>query len=323
MFSSFRGDKVNPGLQHHIQSHSDCSGLIDTSTQIDAQPQYEFYSSPQKDVGPQSSQKEDIISPLESHHATNVYHRNQDEVTSLPASNSSTHIILNGKKTSFYSNRIHDEGNNNDNHVHKYQTLSNDQAELDLDKANRNLMVQLAVWFAKKCKCSMPSISEEDETGVVSLNPCGNNLVTKERDISDSQIMMGLRPSDTGSVSESSSKSSTHSHGDDLRTRVNSMFSKLSSKITQRNKLTGDVFMAFSTVDGYNSKRHPTRGSWFVTLICQVFAEHAKDTDLVSMMEDVDRRLRAMCDLSYGTQMYVKKTEGFSKKFFFNVELED
>lgn len=207
----------------------------------------------------------------------------------------------------------------------------------DKDK-RRNRLVRLAFWFSKTFKCSMPSTDHEDpDNAAFSTNPSGVSKQTETQDSPDSEVPHDVlwRPSEAAvnseiqrSASKVSKASSQHSQSGFRQVmhamNPSHMIERLSHTIRpeRRVELTGDIFIAFSTVDGYNSKRHPMRGSWFVTTICEVFAESAKDTDLVSMMEDVESRLRMKFDQSYGTQMNVVKKEGFSKKFYFNVEQE-
>uniref|UniRef100_A0A8D8T8Z5 Caspase-2 n=2 Tax=Cacopsylla melanoneura TaxID=428564 RepID=A0A8D8T8Z5_9HEMI len=220
-------------------------------------------------------------------------------------------------------------------------------------------LARCAVWLARFFKCSMPNIDREDDTdrvgvmGLLTINETENETTAGSSHLSNGQSMTEptvssypggsqhatepidipttpLSPEESCGEKSHSPKGSATSNGS-IRSTISEVFHTISNKMhlpnkshpRPRDKLTGDIFMAFSTVDGYNSKRHPSRGSWFITFICQVFAEMAKDTDLLSMMEEVDRRMRERCDAMYGTQMYVKKTEGFSKKFFFNVVLDE
>uniref|UniRef100_A0A8D9F5D5 Cell death protein 3 n=1 Tax=Cacopsylla melanoneura TaxID=428564 RepID=A0A8D9F5D5_9HEMI len=220
-------------------------------------------------------------------------------------------------------------------------------------------LARCAVWLARFFKCSMPNIDREDDTdrvgvmGLLTINETENETTAGSSHLSNGQSMTEptvssypggsqhatepidipttpLSPEESCGEKSHSPKGSATSNGS-IRSTISEVFHTISNKMhlpnkshpRPRDKLTGDIFMAFSTVDGYNSKRHPSRGSWFITFICQVFAEMAKDTDLLSMMEEVDRRMRERCDENYGTQMYVKKTEGFSKKFFFNVVLDE
>ncbi len=50
-----------------------------------------------------------------------------------------------------------------------------------------------------------------------------------------------------------------------------------------------DVLIAYATTPGYVSWRNSLKGSWFVQALCQVFAKHAKDEDLLSMLTRVSR----------------------------------
>ncbi|KAL1462955.1 hypothetical protein WDU94_014752 [Cyamophila willieti] len=221
-------------------------------------------------------------------------------------------------------------------------------------------LVRYGVWCARWFKCSMPCIQEEredapDRVGMsnketeneitagssypsngqnknetMSSYPGGSQHRTEPIDIPTTPLTQGesVSSTETALVSRSPSKGSANSNRSIVGT-FSGVLHKISNKVHLPNKshhgkiLTGDIFMAFSTVDGYNSKRHPSRGSWFIAYICQVFAEKAKDTDLLTMMEEVGRKMSDNCDVQFGTQLHVENKEGFNKKFFFNVELDE
>lgn len=79
-----------------------------------------------------------------------------------------------------------------------------------------------------------------------------------------------------------------------------------------------DMKICYSTVSGYNAFRDPVEGSWYIQILCKVFAEHAHDTHLEDLLKIV------------GEQMNVKRTEldhlqtvsnedrGFNKNLYFN-----
>ena len=52
---------------------------------------------------------------------------------------------------------------------------------------------------------------------------------------------------------------------------------------------TADVLVAYSTVNGYKSVRDKKSGSWFITVLTQVFEKYAENTDLTAMLATVNK----------------------------------
>lgn len=51
------------------------------------------------------------------------------------------------------------------------------------------------------------------------------------------------------------------------------------------------MLIAYSTVPGFVSHRDPQTGTWYIQTICEVFMNHAHDTDVESMLKMVDAKL--------------------------------
>ncbi|KAI5752244.1 hypothetical protein M8J77_015145 [Diaphorina citri] len=323
-FNTCRGKKADLGPDRDHSLYIDGS-IADTSTEIDALPVFTHYQN-----GNSNNQNHALGYNVNHKDALPGNHSNNNDA--LPGNHSNNNDALLGNHSNNNDALLGNHSNNNDalpgnhsnnndapsdnhalgNNSNKFNRISlhNNVRVTDVssklecylanvrklgkkDKKN-NRLVRCATWFSKRFNCVVPSCSKyrlNTRSGADSADSIeGQYAMDSEL---PPQIM---KPPIAPTIS--------------------------SNKIKNKKFLTGDIFMAFSTVYGYNSKRHPTHGSWFVANLCEVFAEKAKDTDLETMMEEVDRRMRKMKDRKYGTQMYVKKTEGFSKKFYFNVKLD-
>ncbi|XP_022907697.2 caspase Dronc-like [Onthophagus taurus] len=53
-----------------------------------------------------------------------------------------------------------------------------------------------------------------------------------------------------------------------------------------------DILICYCTVPDYNAYRHTIEGSWYINDLCQVFMEHAHDTDIEHLLKMVDEKLR-------------------------------
>ncbi|KAF5303793.1 hypothetical protein FQR65_LT08128 [Abscondita terminalis] len=53
-----------------------------------------------------------------------------------------------------------------------------------------------------------------------------------------------------------------------------------------------DMLIAYATVPGFVAHRDPNNGTWYMQAICQVFMEHACDTDVENLLKIVDDKLR-------------------------------
>eukprot|EP00094_Tigriopus_californicus_P009381 TCALIF_09046-PA protein Name:"Similar to CASP2 Caspase-2 (Gallus gallus)" AED:0.11 eAED:0.11 QI:358/1/0.85/1/0.5/0.57/7/0/265 len=80
-----------------------------------------------------------------------------------------------------------------------------------------------------------------------------------------------------------------------------------------------DYLIANATIPGYVAHRNTQRGSWFVECVCQVFMEHAHDTDIRDMLDKVGLKMRNNYESRFGTfQTSTHESRHFYKKLYFN-----
>ncbi|XP_047113086.1 caspase-2 [Schistocerca piceifrons] len=84
-----------------------------------------------------------------------------------------------------------------------------------------------------------------------------------------------------------------------------------------------DMLIAFSTIPGYASHRDKYLGTWYIQTICQVFMEHAWNTDIEDMLKIVDQRISALMSDRSSVQTTSYENRGFCKKLYFNPGLYD
>ena len=63
------------------------------------------------------------------------------------------------------------------------------------------------------------------------------------------------------------------------------------AKVPMTIPTTADVLVAYSTVNRYKSVRDTKSGSWFITVLTQVFDKYAKNTDLTDMLATVNKEV--------------------------------
>ncbi|KAL0893480.1 hypothetical protein ABMA27_013681 [Loxostege sticticalis] len=59
----------------------------------------------------------------------------------------------------------------------------------------------------------------------------------------------------------------------------------------KRARVYSDILIAHSTVPGYVSYRDSKDGSWYIQVVCEVFARHAHERDVVELFTLVDQQL--------------------------------
>ncbi|XP_017762123.1 PREDICTED: caspase-like [Eufriesea mexicana] len=52
-----------------------------------------------------------------------------------------------------------------------------------------------------------------------------------------------------------------------------------------------DFLYASSTVEGFNSRRDPEKGTWYIQTLCEVIQDHWRDTDLLRMLTITARKV--------------------------------
>ncbi|XP_047479140.1 uncharacterized protein LOC125032144 [Penaeus chinensis] len=107
------------------------------------------------------------------------------------------------------------------------------------------------------------------------------------------------------------------------RQTVETDASFVSEAIVEKDPTYTDMYIAFSTVEGFVSFRHPERGSWLMEAICQVFMKHAHNLELESLMKMVSRRVRQNYSDDGSKQVCEFVQRAFDRHFYFNPQRPD
>lgn len=78
-----------------------------------------------------------------------------------------------------------------------------------------------------------------------------------------------------------------------------------------------DILIGYSTLPGFASNRDVYLGTWYIQAICEVFMEHACDTDVEDMLKMVDQKLATLISEEGSLQTSSYENRGF-RKFYFN-----
>ncbi|KAG8225854.1 hypothetical protein J437_LFUL004784 [Ladona fulva] len=89
-----------------------------------------------------------------------------------------------------------------------------------------------------------------------------------------------------------------------------------------RLRAFSDMLIAYSTVKEYESHRDLFCGTWFIQSICQVFADHAWNTEIMELLKLVDSKLENLVSEDDTMQTSCFENRGF-KTFFFNPGIYD
>lgn len=79
-----------------------------------------------------------------------------------------------------------------------------------------------------------------------------------------------------------------------------------------------DMKICYSTVLGYNAFRDPVEGSWYIQILCKVFAEHAHDTHLEDLLKLIGESMNVKRTERYHLQTVSNEDRGFNKILYFN-----
>lgn len=79
-----------------------------------------------------------------------------------------------------------------------------------------------------------------------------------------------------------------------------------------------DMKICYATLPGYNAFRDPTYGSWYVEIMCKVFAEHAHDNHFEDLLKLVGEAVNQMRTERYEIQTTANEDRGFTKRLFIN-----
>lgn len=78
-----------------------------------------------------------------------------------------------------------------------------------------------------------------------------------------------------------------------------------------------DILIGYSTLPGFASNRDKYLGTWYIQAICEIFMEHACDTDVEDMLKMVDQKLATLTCEEGSLQTSTYENRGF-RKFYFN-----
>lgn len=79
-----------------------------------------------------------------------------------------------------------------------------------------------------------------------------------------------------------------------------------------------DMKICYSTVLGYNAFRDPVEGSWYIQILCKVFAEHAHDTHLEDLLKLIGENMNVKRTERDHLQTVSNEDRGFNKILYFN-----
>lgn len=79
-----------------------------------------------------------------------------------------------------------------------------------------------------------------------------------------------------------------------------------------------DMKICYSTVLGYNAFRDPVEGSWYIQILCKIFAEHAHDTHLEDLLKLIGENMNVKRTERDHLQTVSNEDRGFNKILFFN-----
>nr|XP_053629348.1 LOW QUALITY PROTEIN: uncharacterized protein LOC128686445 [Cherax quadricarinatus] len=90
--------------------------------------------------------------------------------------------------------------------------------------------------------------------------------------------------------------------------------------VVEKDATYTDMYIVYSTVEGFVSFRHPERGSWLMEAICDVFMNHSCDKELETLMKMVSRKVRQNYTDDGNKQVCEFVQRAFDRHFFFNPE---
>lgn len=79
-----------------------------------------------------------------------------------------------------------------------------------------------------------------------------------------------------------------------------------------------DMKICYATIPGRQSFRDPQKGSWYIEIMCEVWAEHAHDTHLDNLLKIVGNTLSIRRTEDNKLQTSSNEERGFYKLLYFN-----
>ncbi|XP_064077421.1 uncharacterized protein LOC135195033 isoform X3 [Macrobrachium nipponense] len=90
------------------------------------------------------------------------------------------------------------------------------------------------------------------------------------------------------------------------------------TSVVDRDPTFSDMYIVYSTLEGFASFRHPERGSWLMEAICNVFMKYSHNEELDSLMKRVSRQVRGNFTDEGNKQVCEFVQRGFDRHFYFN-----
>lgn len=79
-----------------------------------------------------------------------------------------------------------------------------------------------------------------------------------------------------------------------------------------------DIKICYGTLPGFQAFRDPNDGSWYIQVLCDVFAEHAHDTELDVLLKIIGNTMSTRRTEKMYIQTSSNTDRGFYKSLFFN-----
>ncbi|VDM50072.1 unnamed protein product [Toxocara canis] len=84
-----------------------------------------------------------------------------------------------------------------------------------------------------------------------------------------------------------------------------------------KSPIEADILVSYATTPGYVSWRNSMKGSWFVQSICEVFSKYAKNTDILSMLTMVNKRVAEAFESSSGAYKQIPDHSSRLRRSFY------
>lgn len=79
-----------------------------------------------------------------------------------------------------------------------------------------------------------------------------------------------------------------------------------------------DMKICYASVPGYVTFRDPTEGSWYIQVMCEVFAQHAHDTEFDELLKIIGNTMSQKQTEDDKKQTCSNEDRGYSKELYFN-----
>lgn len=104
-----------------------------------------------------------------------------------------------------------------------------------------------------------------------------------------------------------------------MRVESDSSVSHEPSERQETNIATfSDIKICYGTLPGFKSFRDPQEGSWYIQVLCDVFAEHAHDTPLDDLLKIIGNTVSNRRTEKLEIQTASNTDRGFYKTLYFN-----